>query len=287
MLSHHGRIELVVGPMFAGKTTELMRRVKREIHARRSCFVIKYAKDVRYDREAVASHDRMTLKAQAAVSLLADVADRWKRFDVVAVDEGQFFPDLVGFCNEAADAGKTVLVSALDGDYLRRPFGQICELVPYCESIDKLTAVCMMCHSCQASFTRRTVDSDKQELIGGAEMYIATCRQCYNKAVAPSMAAMRSVQQAIKEVEEACLGISGAKTKSLSDAGAAITAKRGEGQEESDGTQTPDSPDSPAVRRAASEERGDTCCPPCKQARGFHQPLDLDAPAARQPRTEG
>lgn len=206
MLSSCGRIELIIGPMFAGKTTELMRRVKREIHARRSCFVIKYAKDVRYDRESVASHDQVTLRAQAAVSALCDVKDVWRNFDVVAVDEGQFFPDLVPFCNTVADAGKIVLVSALDGDFRRQPFGQICELVPYCESIEKLTAVCMMCHSRQASFTRRTVASQEQELIGGADMYIATCRECYNKETAPSAEAMRNVQQAIKEVEDAFLG---------------------------------------------------------------------------------
>lgn len=201
-----GRIELVIGPMFAGKTTELMRRVKREIHARRSCFVIKYAKDTRYDVCNVASHDQQTLRAQAAVSKLVEVQEQWRKFDVLAIDEGQFFADLVDFCNTAADAGKIVMVSALDGDYRRKPFGQICELVPYCESVEKLTAVCMMCHERPACFTRRTVNVEKQELIGGADMYIATCRECYMKQQTPSMDEMRMQQQAIKEVERRYLG---------------------------------------------------------------------------------
>lgn len=206
-----GRIELVIGPMFAGKTTELMRRVKREIHARRSCFVIKYAKDTRYDACNVASHDQLTLRAQAAVSQLDEVKEQWRKFDVLAIDEGQFFSDLVDFCNTAADAGKIVMVSALDGDYRRKPFGQICELVPYCESVEKLTAVCMMCHDRPACFTRRTVNVEQQELIGGADMYIATCRECYMKQQVPSLDEMRSQQQAIKEIERSYLGVASKK----------------------------------------------------------------------------
>lgn len=198
---------MIIGPMFAGKTTELMRRVKREIHARRSCFVIKYAKDTRYDVSNVASHDQLTLRAQAAVSKLGEVKEQWRRFDVLAIDEGQFFSDLVEFCNTAADAGKIVMVSALDGDYRRKPFGQICELVPYCESVDKLTAVCMMCHEQPACFTRRTVNVEQQELIGGADMYIATCRECYMKPMTASLDEMRKSQQAIKEIEKSYLGV--------------------------------------------------------------------------------
>ncbi|CUG89967.1 thymidine kinase, putative [Bodo saltans] len=198
-----GRIELIIGPMFAGKTTELMRRVKREIHARRLCFVIKYCQDSRYSKDHVASHDKVTLRAKASVSKLSEVGDEWKYHEVIAVDEGQFFPDLLDFCRIASDAGKTVIVSALDGDFLRKPFGHVCELVPMCESVMKLTAVCMMCHTKEASFTRRTVASDAQELIGGADMYIATCRECFLNPVPPSPARMVRVRDAIRDVERA------------------------------------------------------------------------------------
>lgn len=198
-----GRIELIIGPMFAGKTTELMRRVKREIHARRLCFVIKYCQDSRYSKDHVASHDKVTLRAKASVSKLSEVGDEWKFHEVIAVDEGQFFPDIVDFCRVASDAGKTVIVSALDGDFLRKPFGHVCELVPLCESVTKLTAVCMMCHTKEASFTRRTVVSDAHVLIGGADMYIATCRECFLNPVPPSPARMVRVRDAIRDVERA------------------------------------------------------------------------------------
>eukprot|EP00796_Vickermania_ingenoplastis_P010067 gene10067-7037_t len=196
-----GRIELIIGPMFAGKTTELMRRIRREIYARRSCFVIKYVKDTRYSAEAVASHDQAKLKVHAAVSRLCDVGDTWEQFDVIGIDEGQFFPDLLPFASRAADAGKTVIVSALDGDYRRQPFGQVCSLVPYCETIDKLTAVCMVCHKCPGSFTRRTINSDEQELIGGAEMYVAACRDCFAGHREISASAVQQYKASMKMVE--------------------------------------------------------------------------------------
>lgn len=196
-----GRIELIIGPMFAGKTTELMRRLRREIFAQRSCFVIKYGKDIRYSTEAMASHDQAKVKVQAAVNTLSDVEDRWKQFDVIGIDEGQFFPDLLQFATTAADGGKTVIVSALDGDYLRKPFGQVCDLIPHCEVIDKLSAVCMVCHRCPGSFTRRTVSSNEQELIGGAEMYVAACRDCFSAHREISVAAVAQYKASVKEVE--------------------------------------------------------------------------------------
>ncbi|KAG5505771.1 hypothetical protein JKF63_05107 [Porcisia hertigi] len=268
-----GRVELIIGPMFAGKTTELMRRVKREIHARRSCFVIKYSKDTRYDEHNVASHDQLTLRAQAAVSQLKEVHDKWQRFDVVAIDEGQFFPDLVNFCNTAADAGKIVMVSALDGDYLRRPFGKICDLVPYCEAVDKLTAVCMMCHEQPACFTRRTVNVEEQELIGGSDLYIATCRGCYKKQQLPSIKEMWSQQMAIKEVEKSFLNV----------------------KKEATGTETPEKPAgggaTPNVEATSpmSAMKGAAVCEPSigiKSAREVNDFTNLTANPPKQQRIE-
>lgn len=205
MSTSNGRIELVVGPMFAGKTTELMRRVKREIHARKKCFVIKYSRDTRYNDAHVASHDKSALRANASVAELSAIGDRWRAYDVLAIDEGQFYPDLYDFATYAADAGKIVIISALDGDFMRKPFGRICELIPMCETVDKLHAVCMMCHEAPAAFTRRTVVSNEQELIGGADMYIAACRRCFNNPVPPSPGRMTKVREAIREVEVATL----------------------------------------------------------------------------------
>lgn len=204
LFSRHqgGRIELIIGPMFAGKTTELMRRIRREIFACRRCFVIKYGKDTRYSQDAMSSHDKAMLKAHASVNVLSEVGNDWKDFDVIGIDEGQFFSDLLEFSTAAADAGKTVIISALDGDFCRRPFGQVCSLVPHCESVDKLAAVCMVCHQLPGCFTRRTVtDNNEQELIGGADMYVATCRECFDSSREVSPTMMEKYKETIRRVE--------------------------------------------------------------------------------------
>jgi thymidine kinase len=99
-------------------------------------------------------------------------------YDVIGVDEGQFFPDLVDFCESAANAGKVVIVSALDGTFQRKPFGTVCDLIPLCESVVKLNAVCMQC-SHDGAFSKRITNDTATEVIGGSDMYIAACRRCY------------------------------------------------------------------------------------------------------------
>lgn len=165
--------------MFSGKTTELMRRMKRYQIANYNCLVIKYANDTRYDKEALATHDKQTLPATSAVTLLPMVGEA-SEYDVIGVDEGQFFPDVVTFCEQMADRGKTVIVAALDGTYQRKGFGNILELVPLAESVVKLTAVCMQCYG-EASFTKRKGAETAVEVIGGADKYLATCRACYKE----------------------------------------------------------------------------------------------------------
>jgi hypothetical protein len=91
------------------------------------------------------------------------------------------FPDVVTFCEEMANYGKTVIVAALDGTFQRKPFGKICELVPLAESVVKLTAVCQICQA-SAAFSKRLGDEKQIELIGGADKYIAVCRHCYHDA---------------------------------------------------------------------------------------------------------
>jgi thymidine kinase len=200
-----GKLTIVIGPMFAGKTTELQRRIKRDIHACRRVCIIKYGKDERYSKNNLSTHDQSHIRPTFSVETLAAVGDAWLEYDTIAVDEGQFFPDLVEFCQRAADSGKTVIVSALDGDFLRRPFGKVCDLIPMAEEVVKITAVCMACHERDAHFTRRTVDSTATELIGGAESYIAVCRDCYNTENPPTPGRMNRYKMNVKEVERMTL----------------------------------------------------------------------------------
>lgn len=174
-----GNIQLILGPMFAGKSSELLRRVSRYQIAKKKCIVIKYIKDTRYDAECVATHDRQSFPA-IPTDELSKVIEIVKDCEVIGVDEGQFFPDIIPFCEDLANAGKIVIVSALDGDFLRKPFGSVCDLIPLAEHIVKLKAVCMICQR-DAAFSKRITNESQTELIGGSDKYIAVCRRCYRQ----------------------------------------------------------------------------------------------------------
>lgn len=106
-------------------------------------------------------------------------------YDVVGIDEGQFFPDLIPFTEDLANAGKTIVVAALDGTFERTGFGAVLQLVPLAESVIKLSAVCMVCCG-DASFTQRISGDKGLEIIGGADKYRAVCRDCYRGLPKPS-----------------------------------------------------------------------------------------------------
>jgi len=174
---------VIFGPMFSGKTTELMRRIKRFQIANHKCMVVKYAKDVRYNESALATHDKQTLAAVSCTNL-SSLAEKAKDFNIIGIDEGQFFPDTVEFAERMANLGKVVIVAALDATYQRVGFGNILNLVPLAESVIKLTAVCMICFQ-DASYTQRTSQETALEVIGGSDKYIAVCRGCYKATASP------------------------------------------------------------------------------------------------------
>jgi thymidine kinase len=118
------------------------------------------------------------------VKRLYDAIALAKEADVIGVDEGQFMPDLLAFCEEMANAGKVVIVAALDGTYERKPFkeSQVLELIPRAESVTKLTAICFQCRA-EAAFTRRIAGAGEEIAIGGHELYVASCRACFDKPI--------------------------------------------------------------------------------------------------------
>ncbi|XP_072318917.1 thymidine kinase, cytosolic [Eucyclogobius newberryi] len=172
-----GQIQVIFGPMFSGKSTELMRRVRRFQVAQYNCLVVKYAKDTRYSDTGMATHDKNTMDAVSANSL-EDVRTFALKACVIGIDEGQFFPDTVPFAEEMANLGKIIIVAALDGTFQRKAFGNILNLVPLAESVVKLHAVCMQCYK-EAAYTKRIGAEKEVEVIGGADKYQAACRKCY------------------------------------------------------------------------------------------------------------
>lgn len=121
------------------------------------------------------------MKALKAHSL-SNIYDNASKYDVVAIDEGQFFPDIVEISQKLANNGVVVVIAALDGTFQRKPFGNILSLVPLAEQVIKLSAVCIECGN-EAAFTRRTVESQEIELIGGQESYKPVCRACFDPAI--------------------------------------------------------------------------------------------------------
>ena len=174
-----GQIQVIFGPMFSGKTSEMLTRIRRYEAAKYLCTVIKYESDTRYHNSDVATHDLQTHKAISTKNL-ADVKNQVIQSDVIGIDEGQFYLDIVDFCDEMVNMGKIIIVAALDGDYKRRPFNRILELIPKAENVVKKSAVC--CCGDNASFSKRLCDSTEVEMVGGSEKYMAVCRTCYGAA---------------------------------------------------------------------------------------------------------
>ncbi len=175
-----GWIEVVCGPMFSGKSEELIRRVTRSKIARLGVQVFKPEIDDRYARREVVSHSAMTVEAEP----VEDAGDLVRRVvdttTVVGVDEAQFFDDgLVDVCDALAGAGKQVIVAGLDLDYLRRPFEPIPTLCGRAEYVTKMLAVCHRCGG-PALYTQRTVRSDDLVVLGAVGAYEARCRVCYD-----------------------------------------------------------------------------------------------------------
>ncbi|KAH0574311.1 Thymidine kinase [Spironucleus salmonicida] len=182
-----GNIQLILGPMFSGKSTELIRRIRKYRAAKRSVLVVKFAADTRYSADQLSTHDMMGLPAVQA-SRLADVIHLVDAtIDVVAIDEGQFYPDLVEHAEALANAGKTVLVTALDGNFLRKPFDVIPPLCALADHVDKLSSVCYSCFQ-DAPFSARITNDTAEVVIGGADMYVACCRACWNAVQAQKAA---------------------------------------------------------------------------------------------------
>ena len=173
-----GKISIIIGPMFSGKSTELIRNIKRYSIKKKSTIVVAYEFDNRYSNDKkVVTHDKYEYPAIKS-SNLSDILNTLLSYEVIGIDEGQFYPDLVNVCEELANKGKIVIISALSGNFKREPFEVISKILPKCESILNISAICFNCNE-DAHYTLR-ISEDKDEIvIGGEEKYKPSCRECY------------------------------------------------------------------------------------------------------------
>ena len=183
--SGHGYIEAVVGPMYSGKSEELIRRLKRAKIAKQEVIVFKPCIDNRYSKEDVVSHSGISIRAIAinhTEEIHKYITDETQ---VVGIDEVQFFDEgLVAVALELADKGIRVIAAGLDLDFKAEPFGPVPELLARAEFVDKLQAVCVKCGA-PATRTQRLINKEPARyddpiiLVGATESYEARCRKCH------------------------------------------------------------------------------------------------------------
>jgi len=174
-----GWIEVVVGPMFSGKSEELIRRLRRAEFARQRVQIFKPAIDERYSVNEIISHSGLGI-ASDNVTKASEIMDKVQpRTEVIGVDEAQFLGDeVVEVCNKLANLGKRVIVAGLDTDYRGRPFEPMPRLLAIAEEITKLLAICVRCGN-PAVHTQRLVDNEELIVVGAAGVYEARCRRCF------------------------------------------------------------------------------------------------------------
>ncbi len=173
-----GKLDLYIGPMFSGKSTELIRQI-RLFQKKHKVLVIKPLIDSRYNSDKITSHNYGSVECKV-LNRLDEISDQdVNDYNTIVVDEGQFFEDLFQTVTRWVDNFPiNIIVGGLNGDYQRNPIGQILELIPYSDHCYKLNSICNMCEDLvEAPFTLRLVNSSDKVLVGGSESYIPVCRK--------------------------------------------------------------------------------------------------------------
>jgi len=171
-------ITMIIGPMFSGKSTELVRRLERAQIAGKKVVLIRPDTDTRHQL----THNRSKVTIEPILLPSLDFFDP-SGCDVVGIDEGQFFPELCRYVNDYAAMGVHVIVTGLPLTSELKPFASIVETLPFAEEIVRLNAVCARCGSDYGAFTHyKTGKKTREVLVGGSELYDSLCRACYHQA---------------------------------------------------------------------------------------------------------
>jgi thymidine kinase len=196
--SESGYLEIILGGMYAGKTSRLVEIYKQCTFCNISVAVINHSIDNRYDEELLSTHDKIkipciktkrlfdiwtdSINMESNVELVPRIRDKFKlaRSNVILINEGQFFPDLEEFVKNLLLNGKKVYVCGLDGDFERKKFGQILDLIPLCDKVTKLTSLCSMCKNGTLGIFSKRISCEQIQTIVGFNNYIPVCRNCYD-----------------------------------------------------------------------------------------------------------
>jgi len=190
-----GYLELIIGPMFSGKTSEILQIYKQCKYCNIPVSIINHTIDKRYHDTMISSHDKIMAPCLQA-SKLSDIwldygcfeagnqLDNYahnvlRNSDVVLINEGQFFPDLYEIVIDMLNNNKKIYICGLDGDFERKKFGRIIDLIPYCDKVRKLTSLCSLCKDGTPGIFSMRLTNEIEQTIVGSDIYIPVCRKCY------------------------------------------------------------------------------------------------------------
>jgi thymidine kinase len=192
-----GYLELFIGPMFSGKSTRLVEIYKQCKFCNIPVTVINHIIDNRYDNELLSTHDLVKIPCLQACELndiwtdngykrTAENKDLWwhnavRNSNVILINEGQFFPDLYEVVVDMLANNKKVYICGLDGDFERKKFGTILDLIPLCDKVTKLTSLCSICKDGTPGIFSMRLTNEKKQTVVGSDNYIPVCRKCYDK----------------------------------------------------------------------------------------------------------
>jgi len=180
-------LKLILGSMYSGKTTQLIREIRRCKCINKPYILISHSSDNRYGSNVASTHDKVQEESNSCEKLSnifidMELYNQYMKSEYIFIEEGQFFPDIVEFCNKAVDIdNKHVIVSALDGDFNRKPFEVISNLIPLADNYCKLKALCKLCgDGTKAIYSKRIIQNNTEQILVGADgVYMAVCRKHY------------------------------------------------------------------------------------------------------------
>lgn len=179
-LNNTAYLELFIGPMFSSKTSKLLEIYKQCIFCNIPVSIINHSIDTRYHDTMMSSHDKVMAPC-LQVTLLRDIwpTEVLMLSDVILINEGQFFPDLYEIVVEMLSSKKKIYICGLDGDFERKKFGTIIDLIPLCDKVTKLTSLCSQCKDGTPGIFSMRLTSETKQTVVGSENYIPVCRKCY------------------------------------------------------------------------------------------------------------
>ena len=184
--SNTAYLEVILGPMFSGKTSKLVQVYRQCLLCNIPVLTINHSNDLERNSTThmLENHDNIQIPC-ISVDLLSNVPqDKIQESMVILINEGQFFQDLYLFVLKMLEQNKQIYVAGLDGDFQRNMFGSILQLIPLCDKVDKLTSLCGICKDgTRGIFSKRTTCETVQTLVGGSDNYIPVCRSCYEKHI--------------------------------------------------------------------------------------------------------